>query len=81
MNVHKIRTDAQRFVRVLVAAGANSAEPMANAWIQQMAAHASFNKEELVAAVQYAWEQGWIDNGPSDGWTLLTVAGQRAGST
>ncbi len=79
MDVEKIRTDAQRLVRVLVAAGANSAEPMENTWIVQRATGAPFKNEELIAALQYA--QGWVANGKADGFTALTVAGQSAGST
>jgi hypothetical protein len=78
MNFQKIRADAHRLMQVLVTGGANSVEPVANTWIYQKAVQASFGKEELLAALKYAEEQGWIGKGPREGWISLTIAGETA---
>jgi hypothetical protein len=78
MNIYKIRADAHRLVQVLVTGGANSVEPMANAWIHQKAVQACFGEEELFAALKYAAEQGWIGKGSKEGWISLTIAGETA---
>lgn len=76
MDIQKTHADALRLLRVLVTGGADSAEPMADAWILQKARQASFGNQELFAALTYAVEQGWIDKGPKE--LSLTVAGVAA---
>jgi len=78
MNIQKSRADAHRLMQVLVTGGANTVEPMANAWIHQKAVQASFAEEELFAALKYAGELGWIGRGPKEGWISLTIAGEIA---
>jgi hypothetical protein len=78
MNIHKIRADANRLMQALITGGANSAEPMVNTWIYQKAVQASFENEELLTALKYAEEQGWIGKGPKEGWICLTIAGETA---
>ena len=70
--------NARRLLRALVARGANSNEPMANAWITEVALEIGLEGDELHSALAYAGEQGWIDNSNMTGRTSLTRAGEGA---
>jgi hypothetical protein len=60
----------------LVAAGANSDTPMANAWISKVALEIGLKGEEFHSALVYAGGQDWLDNDQKEGWTSLTRAGE-----
>ena len=71
---------ARRLLSALIAAGANTDEPMQNAWVQATALEAAgLDGDDLDGALTAAGEQGWIDQGPRLGTTKLTPAGAQAG--
>ena len=73
------RANAIRLLRALVADGANSNTPMANAWMHEIALKdASLRGTELSSALAYAEGQGWIADSPQKGSTSLTDAGEIA---
>jgi hypothetical protein len=59
-------------LQALVAAGANSDTPMANAWISKVALEIGLKGEEFHSALVYAGGQDWLDNDQKEGWTSLT---------
>jgi len=68
-----------RLLKALLAAGANSNTLMANAWVHDIALKdASVQGTKLSSALAYAKGQGWIADGPREGWTIITRAGERA---
>jgi len=73
------RANAIRLLKALTAAGANSNTLMANAWVHDVALKdASLQGTELSSALAYAEGQGWIAEGPREGWTIITRAGESA---
>jgi hypothetical protein len=73
------RANAIRLLRTLVVAGANSDTLMVNAWVHHIALRdASLRGTELSSALAYAEGQGWITDGPREGWTIITRAGESA---
>jgi hypothetical protein len=72
------RANAIRLLKALVAAGANSNTLRANAWVDDIAhREASLRGTELSSALAYAEGQGWIADGPRQGWTIITREGER----
>ncbi len=77
MDIPNKRVGAIRLLKALVAAVANADAPMPNAWIQAKALEiASLEGDEFLSTLQYAGEQGWIDNSGRAGWTSLTGVGE-----
>ena len=77
------RLNAIRLLQALVAAGANSDVPMANAWITKIALEIGLKGGEFHSAIAYAGRQDWLDNNQKEGWTSLTSVGEtfaRAGT-
>jgi len=73
------RANAIRLLKALVAAGANSNTLMVNAWVYDIASRdAALRGAELSSALAYAEGQGWIADGPRDGWRTITRAGESA---
>ena len=72
------RANAIRLVKALVAAGANSNTLMVSAWVYGIALEVSLRGTELASAIAYAEGQGWIADGPQEGWKTITRAGERA---
>jgi hypothetical protein len=70
------RANAIRLLRALVAAGKDSSAPMANAWVQKKALEIGLQQTELASALTYAGNEGWLADGPREGWTSLTRAGE-----
>ena len=72
------RANAIRLLRALVAAGADSDTPMANAWVKNIALRdVSLRGTEFSSALAYAEEQRWLADSPRTGW-ILTHAGEVA---
>ena len=72
------RANAIRLLKALVAAGANSNTLMVNSWVDDIAAgEASLQGTELSSAVAYAEGQGWIADGPRQGWSVITHEGEK----
>ena len=57
------RENAIRLLEALMAAGKYSA-PMAKAWIEKRAWEIGLEGQELVSALAYAGNEGWITDGP-----------------
>jgi hypothetical protein len=73
------RANAIRLLKALVAAGANSNTLMVNTWVDDMAQReVSLRSTELSSALVYAEGQGWLADGPRQGWTLITHEGEKA---
>ena len=73
------RANAIRLLKALVAAGANSNTLMVNAWVHEIALRdASLRGTELSSALAYVEGQAWIADGPREGWTTITRAGESA---
>lgn len=70
------RLDAIRLLQALVAAGAKSDAPMANAWISKVGLEIGLKGEEFHSALVYAGGQDWLDRDQKEGWTFLTRAGE-----
>ena len=68
------RENAIRLLEALMAAGRYSA-PMAEAWIKKRAWEIGLEGQELVSALAYAGNEGWITDGPREGWISLTGKG------
>jgi hypothetical protein len=78
------RANAIRLLKALLARGADSKEPMANAWITHVALEIGLAGDEFDSALDYAADQGWLDDAEvSDdaGWLSLTPAGEAAGES
>ena len=76
--------NAIRLLKALVARGANSKEPMANAWVTHVALEIGLAGDEFDSALDYAAGRGWFDDAEVDGntsWVLLTPAGEGAGES
>lgn len=73
------RANAIRLLKALITAGANSNVLMANTWVDDIAQReVSLRRTELPSALAYAAGQGWIADGPRQGWTIITREGERA---
>jgi len=72
------RANAIRLLKALVAAGANSNTLMVSAWLCDIALELSLRGTEFASALAYAEGQGWIAEGPQQGWMAITHAGERA---
>ena len=70
------RTDAIRLLKSLVAAGMNTRAPRANAWIEKKALQIGLEGNQIVSALAYAGNEGWLADAPRKGWTSLTRAGE-----
>jgi hypothetical protein len=68
------RLNAIRLLQALVAAGANSDVPMANAWITKIALEIGLKGGEFHSAIAYAGGQDWLDNNQKE--TSLTGVGE-----
>jgi hypothetical protein len=78
------RANAIRLLKALVARGANSKEPMANAWITQVALEIGLAGDEFDSALDYATDQGWFDDAEvadNANWVSLTPVGESAGES
>jgi hypothetical protein len=75
-NEYVDRLNAIRLLQALVAAGANSDAPMANAWISRVALEIGLKGEEFRSALVYAGGQDWLDRDQKEGWTSLTREGE-----
>ena len=75
------RANAIRLLKALVARGANSKEPMANAWIEQVALEIGLAGDELHSALAYAGTQKWFKDSNMTGRASLTPAGEGAGES
>ena len=51
---------------------------MAGAWVCGIAQKVSLQGVDLASALAYAEGQGWIADGPQEGWKTITHAGERA---
>ena len=72
------RANAIRLLKALVAAGANPNTLMVNTWVDDIAhREASLRGTELSSALAYAEGQGWIVDGPRQGWTIITREGEK----
>jgi hypothetical protein len=60
------RLNAIRLLQALVAAGAKSDAPMANAWISKIALEIGLKGEEFHSALVYAGGQDWLDRDQKD---------------
>jgi alkylation response protein AidB-like acyl-CoA dehydrogenase len=69
------RMNAIRLLEALIAAGKDSSAPMAKAWIKKKAWEIGLEGQELVGALAYAANEGWIADGPREDWILLTSTG------
>jgi hypothetical protein len=72
------RANAIRLLKALVAAGANSDTLMVSVWVYGIAQRISLRGTDLASALAYSEEQGWIADGPQNGWKAITRAGERA---
>jgi hypothetical protein len=78
------RANAIRLLKALLARGADSKEPMANAWISQVALEIGLEGDEFDSALEYAADQGWFDDAEvadDAAWLSLTPAGEGAGES
>lgn len=74
-NFQMDRADAIRLLTALVAAGMDTRAPRANTWIQKKALAIGLEGNQIVSAVAYAGNEGWLVDAPRAGWTSLTSAG------
>ncbi len=68
------RENAIRLLQALIAAGKYSTR-IAKAWIKKRAWEIGLEGQELVSALAYAGNEGWITDGPREGWISLTSKG------
>jgi hypothetical protein len=68
------RENAIRLLEALMAAGKYSA-PMAKAWIKKEGWEIGLEGQELVSALGYAGNEGWMADGPREGQISLTSQG------
>lgn len=81
MVIEMDRLNAIRLLKVLIAAGKNSSAPMAKTWIMKKALEIGLERQELVSALAYAGNEGWIADGPREDWISLTSKGEAAASS
>jgi hypothetical protein len=73
------RANAIRLLKALVVAGANSNTLMVNVWVDDIAqGEVLLQGTEISSALACAEGQGWIADGPRQGWTIITRDGERA---
>ena len=70
------RLNAIRLLQALIAAGKDSSAPMAKAWINKKAWEIGLQGQELISALAYAGNEGWLADGPREGQILLTTKGE-----
>ncbi len=70
------RANAIRLLEALMAGGKYSGAPMAKAWINKKAWEIGLEGQELINALAYAGNEGWIADGPREGQILLTSKGE-----
>ena len=70
------RLNAIRLLQALVAAGAKSDAPMANAWISKVGLEIGLKGEEFHSALVYAGGQDWLKYEHKEGSISLTDAGE-----
>jgi hypothetical protein len=75
-NFQMDRSDAIRLLTALVAAGMDTREPKANAWIQKKALEIGLEGSQFVSALAYAGNEGWLADAPRSGRTCLSRAGE-----
>jgi hypothetical protein len=78
MVIEMDRLNAIRLLQALIAAGKDSSAPMAKGWINKKAWEIGLERQELVSALGYAGNEGWIADGPREGWISLTSKGEAA---
>jgi hypothetical protein len=69
------RANAIRLLQAFIAAGKDSSAPMAKAWIKKKAWEIGLEGQELISALAYAGNEGWLADGPREGWMSLTSKG------
>jgi hypothetical protein len=70
------RANAIRLLEALMAGGKYSGAPMVKAWINKKAWEIGLEGQELISALAYAGNEGWIADGPREGQILLTSKGE-----
>ena len=70
------RANAIRLLEALMAGGKYSGAPMAKAWIKKKTWEIGLEGQELVSALAYAGNEGWLADGPREGQILLTAKGE-----
>ena len=70
------RLNAIRLLQALIAARKDSSAPMAKAWINKKAWEIGLEGQELISALAYAGNEGWLADGPREGQILLTTKGE-----
>lgn len=70
------RANAIRLLEALMAGGKYSGTPIATAWINKKAWEIGVQGQELVSALAYAGNEGWLADGPREGQILLTSKGE-----
>jgi 2-hydroxychromene-2-carboxylate isomerase len=70
--------NAIRLLKALIARGANFKEPIADAYIAQIALEIGLGGDELNSALAYAGSQKWTEDSKMTGRTSLTRAGEGA---
>ena len=70
------RANAIRLLKALMAGGKYSGAPMAKARINKKAWEIGLEGQELISALAYAGNEGWLADGPREGQILLTSKGE-----
>jgi hypothetical protein len=78
MVIEMDRLNAIRLLKTLISAGKDSSAPMAKAWINKKAWEIGLKRQEVVSALAYAGNEGWIADAPREGWVLLMSKGEAA---
>jgi len=69
-----IEQNAKKIIRIMVAKGLVASDAVQNATIQSNALQLGLDEEDLEAALIFAGERSWIENGPH-GTAILTNDG------
>ena len=72
------RANAIRLLEALMAGGKYSGTPIAAAWIHKKAWEIGLEGQNLVSALAYAGNEGWLADGPQTGQVLLTGKAEAA---
>ena len=72
------RANAIRLLEALMAGGKYSGKPIATAWIHKKAWEIGLEGQNLVSALAYAGNEGWLADGPQTGQVLLTGKAEAA---
>ncbi len=70
------RANAIRLMEALMAGGKYSGMPIPKAWLNKKAWEIGLEGQELVSALGYAGNEGWLADGPQEGQILLTSKGE-----